>query len=477
MADAHGPLEIPGYRFERSLGSGVVADVFLYTQEALGRPVAVKIMREQVQHEAQRSQFAAEAMLMARLATHPSIAAIFSAGLTDSGRPYMVMEYCSKPSLAERSAAHPLTVAELLHTMIRLSGAVETAHRAGILHHNIKPANVLTTDDGWPALTDFGISAILGEGAIGGGGKPNQWSPPEAFTGAFRVDARADVYSLAATAFTALVGHSPFEDDDARSLDSSELVSRIVELPVPLMRRVDVPDALQRLLAAAMAKSPDERPPTAASFARALQRIEHELLLPATQFDVPDALVDELQLLQSSVRMVDIDDATVVVDRSGDVDDQTVAVDDRTIVFDRADERTIVVDRLDDSTIVVDRADERTIVVDRSNSDAASAIARPERAGITPRADAPVRSTRVAYVPDPDEISRYRTRKIGAVSDPARIDIAPPPQRVAPVAPSTGGLARQRRRGFTGLVVGLSIAAMAIVGAVAVLVSVLGGAP
>lgn len=524
MTGEYGPLEIAGHRLERLLGSGGFADVFLYTQEMLGRPVAVKIMRDQVEQGALRSQFTTEANLMAQLATHPSIVTIFSADVSESGRPYIMMEYCSKPSLAERYKTRPLSVAEMLQTMIRLCGAVETAHRAGILHRDIKPANVLTTDYGWPALTDFGISAIVGEGTIGGGGMSVPWSPPEAFTGAMSLDARSDVYSLAATAYTVLVGHSPF-DDAARSLDMGAFVYRILESPVPPMERADVPDTLQRLLAVAMAKNPDERPPTAASLARALQRIEHDLMLPATQLDVPDALVDDLERTQTRLREFDdattlgpgggpltvvgdstfaapgalaasvivpaqpeIEEATVVVSRpalnavddsehSEDSDEATMIVerrsddfDDRTVIV---DDRTVVVD---DRTVVVDRADDRTVVVDRADAESTSIIARPERGSITHHTDVPVRTSRVAYVPDPDEISRYRARKAGSPPEPTRVDIAPPPQRVSPTTVPTGGVARERRRGLTLLLVGLSVATVAVVAAVIVLVVALGGA-
>lgn len=531
MAGAFGPLEIPGHRLERLLGSGGFADVFLYTQEMLGRPVAVKIMREQVEQGALRSQFTTEANLMAQLATHPSIVTIFSADVSDTGRPYIMMEYCSKPSLAERYKARPLSVAEMLQTMIRLCGAVETAHRAGILHRDIKPANVLTTDYGWPALTDFGISAIVGEGTIGGGGMSVPWSPPEAFTGAFSLDARSDVYSLAATAYTVLVGHSPF-DDAAHTLDMGAFVYRILESPVPPMQRSDVPDTLQRLLAVAMAKDPDERPPSAASFARALQRIEHDLMLPATQLDVPDALVDDLERTQTRLREIDdattlgagvgvvagvvdgtvsvplaavpvesvhplppveppqpeIDEATVVVSRpvldevneTGGLDEATVIVERRGHEFDELDDHTVVIDDrtviVDDRTVIVGQPDDRTVVVDRLDAEATSIVVRPERGSITHHTDVPLRSSRIAYVPDPDEISRYRARKAGGLSEPVRVDIAPPPQRVAPASGPKGGVIRERRRGLAVLLIGLSVATVAIVAAIIVLSAALGGA-
>jgi serine/threonine protein kinase len=509
MATAYGPIDIPGYRLERLLGSGGFADVYLYSQELLGRSVAVKIMRDEVEAGAPQSQFLGEANLMAQLATHPSIVTIFSADVSATGRPYIMMEYCSRPSLAERYKARPLSVAEMLQTMIRLCGAVETAHRAGILHRDIKPANVLTTDYGWPALTDFGISAIVGEGTVGGGGMSVPWSPPEAFTGATPLDARSDVYSLAATAYTVLAGRSPF-DEAAQSPDMGAFVYRILEAPVPPIDRADLPETLQRLLAVAMAKNPDDRPPSAASLARALQRIEHDLMLPATPLDVPDALVDDLERTQTHVRSAATDatvqygsppvpspaaplaavtrpasppppplppdvasappldpelDATVVVTPAlaDDADDRTVVVDDRTVVV---DDRTVV---LDDRTVVVD---DRTLVLDRS--DATAIIARPRDDRVTHR-DVPLPAGRVAYVPDPDEVSRYRARRTTEPASVTRVTLEPPPQRQAQPtgAPSVSA---ERRRGLTGLAIGLSLGIVGAIAGVVLLVVIAVGA-
>lgn len=515
MTSVYGPLDIPGYRLERLLGSGGFADVYLYTQELLQRPVAVKIMREQVEQGSVRRQFTTEANLMAQLASHPSIVTILSAEISEGGRPYIIMEYCSRPGLAARYKARPLSVAEMLQTMIRLCGAVETAHRAGILHRDIKPANVLTTDYGWPALTDFGISAIVGEGTIGGGGMSVPWSPPEAFTGTMSLDARSDVYSLAATAYTVLAGHSPF-DEEGQNLEMGAFVYRILESPVPPIQRSDVPETLQRLLGVAMAKHPENRPPSAASFARALQRIEQELMLPATQLDVPDQLVDDLERTQTQRRESGSWDATTA---SGDDalaspagDDRTIArtaegwthpeLDEETVLLDRPaaaesddedsrtvalgtvapgvvapgtdddppEDATVVVERAEDRTVVVDRAEDRTVVVERGD-ESTSVIARPAVAGRTTHADVPLRSDRVAYIPDPEAVERYRARRQGAAPEPARLEFAPPPQRssVDP-AEASAQSRRARQRSLIRLVVALTIGGVVVVGAVIALI-------
>jgi len=280
----YGPVEIPGFTLQRPLGSGGYADVFLYEQHLPRRPVAVKIMHAPVDDPAARARFESEANLMAALSTHPSIVTIHHAAVADNGRPYLVMEYCSLPTLAEAYPHRLVSVPELLQTLVRLCGAVETAHRAGILHRDIKPANVLTTDYGWPALTDFGLSSIAGADSDAGGVSV-PWAAPEVVSGR-DFDARSDVYALAATAYTVLARRTPFEDPGART-DLTALVTRVLTQPAPPIGRADVPPTLEQLILAALAKDPDRRSQTASEFARSLQRIEQDLHLPVTNLDIP----------------------------------------------------------------------------------------------------------------------------------------------------------------------------------------------
>jgi serine/threonine protein kinase len=153
------PPDLRGYTYQQLLGSGGFADVFLYQQHMPRRQVAVKVLLADVVTESVREQFHAEANLMAQVSTHPAIVSIHHADIADDGRPYLVMEYCPRGNLSVRYRQERIGLAEALRIGVRLSGAVETAHRTGILHRAIKPANVLTTEYGGPALTDFGSSA------------------------------------------------------------------------------------------------------------------------------------------------------------------------------------------------------------------------------------------------------------------------------------------------------------------------------
>jgi serine/threonine protein kinase len=285
--EASTPPRLPGYEYLRVLGLGGFADVFLYQQELPRREVAVKVLLAGSLDDEVRARFQQEANLMAQLSHHPSIVTIYHAAIAADGRPFLVMEYCSRPGLAERYRQERISVAEALRIGVRLASAVETAHRAGILHRDIKPANVLTTDFGWPALTDFGIAATTGHGAGATVGMSIPWSPPELLGEHPTGDERSDVYSLAATIYSLLAGRTPFEVPGGENT-AQQLVARIERSPLPPTGRDDVPWGLQDLLERAMSKHPARRFESAAAVARALQQVEADLRLPITPLDLTE---------------------------------------------------------------------------------------------------------------------------------------------------------------------------------------------
>lgn len=282
------PPLLEGFTALEPLGSGGFSDVFLYRQSMPQRQVAVKVLRARPDSDA--GQFVAEANVMAHLSSHPAIVTIYQAALAPDGRPYLMMEYCPRPNLAQRYRTERLSVAEVLRIGVRLSGAVETAHRAGILHRDIKPANVLTNDYGWPALTDFGISVVGEAAASTESGMSIPWAAPEFFADGVPRGPAADIYSLAATLYTVLAGRSPFEAVGG-SNTAFDLIARLTRDPVPSIGRQDVPLAVEHVLERAMAKRPGQRYASALEFGRALQRVEQELLLAPTPIDVPESLL------------------------------------------------------------------------------------------------------------------------------------------------------------------------------------------
>jgi serine/threonine protein kinase len=276
---------LPGYRYLHHIGSGGNAEVHLYEQERPKREVAVKVLNEAGLTDAVARQFTAEANAMAGLADHPNIASVFTADIAPDGRPYLVMQYYSQPNLGVRARRGQFAVSEVLKIGVQIAGAVETSHRGGILHRDIKPHNILTGKFGTPALTDFGLASAKGAGGAEGMSVP--WSPPEVLFGTSDGDERSDVYSLGATLWHLLAGRSPYEVPGGDNTPFG-LMRRIQADSPPRTGRADVPESLERLLRQALAKNPDARPQRALDLARELQAIEQELHLPHTQVVVPD---------------------------------------------------------------------------------------------------------------------------------------------------------------------------------------------
>ena len=269
---------LAGYEFVRHLGSGGFADVFLYTDVRTSREVAVKVLLADSLSPGVRDQFESEARLMGQLSTHPSIVTVYNTGIAPDGRPYLVMEYCSEPSLGDRFRVRPLDIPRALELTVEICGAVETAHRAGILHRDIKPANILVSDYGKAMLTDFGISAALGAGGGGEFGLSVPWAPPE-FVDGDPGGRESDVWSLAATLYSLLEGRAPFElPGQDRSAEAQ--MHRILHDPLPPMQAVGVPPVLEQTIAAAMVKDPRSRYATALEFGNALRRVQAALRLP-----------------------------------------------------------------------------------------------------------------------------------------------------------------------------------------------------
>lgn len=280
------PPVIPGFEHIKLLGSGGFADVFLYQQQHPRRQVAVKVLLSQRADTA--ANFTEEANLMAQLAAHPSIVSVHEAGVAQDGRPYLVMEYCSRPNLQARHRRERFSEAETLRVGIQIASAIEAAHRIGILHRDIKPANILVTEYGRPALTDFGISTTAGS-EMSGMSVP--WSPPEVFRSPPGGDASSDVYSLAATLYTLLTNRTPFEVPGGSNSDI-DVISRIQTAPLPRTGRPEVSADLEAVLTRAMAKDPAARFRSALEFARALQRVQINQGMQETPIDVAEEDLD-----------------------------------------------------------------------------------------------------------------------------------------------------------------------------------------
>lgn len=280
------PPELPGFAYKTWLGGGGFADVFLYEQLSLQRPVAIKVLRSSSLDLDDLQAFKNEANRMARV-SHPFIVSIFDADVALDGRPFLVMKHYPKPNYGQRFRAEPggLPVPDVLRLGVQIAAAVETAHRAGILHRDIKPDNILVSDMDEPGLTDFGIAGDReGTGIAEAQAVTLAFAPPEVLRDdSVFGDVVGDVYSLGATIYSLLAGRAPFE---VRGGTDQDTIQRTLHSPVPSIGRSDVPRSLELLLAQTMAKDGRHRPQSAESLARALQGIERELRLSPTELAV-----------------------------------------------------------------------------------------------------------------------------------------------------------------------------------------------
>ncbi|WP_245884574.1 serine/threonine-protein kinase [Glaciihabitans tibetensis] len=270
------PPTLSGFSYLHVLGSGGFADVFLYEQNMPRRQVAVKVLLSEFVNDQARRMFQSEANLMAQLSAHPSILTVFQASVAADGRPYLVMELCSS-ALGARYRSEPLAVTEALRIAVRIGSAVETAHRAGVLHRDLKPSNILMTAYGHPVLSDFGIASTLGElDRQSGVGMSIPWSAPEVLADETAGTVRSEVWSFAATVYSLLAGRSPFEIPGGANT-STDLIARISRAKVQPIGRDDVPATLERLLAEAMTRKPENRPASVLDLVHGFQTIETEL--------------------------------------------------------------------------------------------------------------------------------------------------------------------------------------------------------
>ncbi|MDT0185070.1 serine/threonine-protein kinase [Microbacterium sp. ARD31] len=281
------PPILPGLAYIRPLGSGGFADVFLYEQDMPRRDVAVKVLPSDIGDPELRRMFNAEADVLAHLSAHPAIVTVYQAGISADGRPYISMEFCPG-SLAQRYRIERMPVEEVLAIGVRMASALESAHRAGLIHRDVKPSNILITTFGAPVLADFGISSSLaraGSGEVLAMSIP--WSAPEVITEQTSGTVASEVWSLGATVYSLLAGHSPFERRERGQNSRDQLRRRIARATYTEIARSDVPASLQTVLATAMSRDPARRHASALAFADALRDVQAELGLARTPVEVP----------------------------------------------------------------------------------------------------------------------------------------------------------------------------------------------
>ncbi|MBV8880228.1 MAG: serine/threonine protein kinase [Planctomycetaceae bacterium] len=261
------------YVLVRHVGRGGMGAVWKAWDRKLTRWVAIKFLLAQDVDSVGR--FAREAKLAARL-RHPNIAAIFEVGEAPSreaGQPlrqYLAMEFIDGKTLAESRLSPP----QALAIFSQVARAVDSAHKGGVIHRDLKPQNIMVTQDLWPYVTDFGVAkaiAVDSSQSVSGSvvGTPAYMPPEQAEGRLSAIDGRSDVYSLGATMYAVLLGRPPFDGESGM-----EILRKVGSQPPPRPRAIDpgLPADVEAILLKAMAWNKEERYPTAAALADDIDR-------------------------------------------------------------------------------------------------------------------------------------------------------------------------------------------------------------
>ncbi|MEC3957379.1 bifunctional serine/threonine-protein kinase/ABC transporter substrate-binding protein [Nocardia sp. CDC153] len=264
--------EFAGFLIERRLGGGGMGEVFLARHPRLPRLVAIKVLaRELVSQAETRARFEREGELIARL-DHPNIVTVHDRGVED-GRLWIAMQYVDG---GDAATLDPFTLppADAVHIIAETAKALDYAHVRGVIHRDVKPANILLTrpllgQERRIVLTDFGIGRLRDDSAqitrSGVLATTITYASPEQLSGA-APDYRSDQYSLACTLFRLLTGATPFHADTVAAVVTGHL-----QHPVPKVsdRRPELPAALDAVLARGLAKRPEDRFESCRAFADA----------------------------------------------------------------------------------------------------------------------------------------------------------------------------------------------------------------
>ncbi len=266
---------IEGYKDLEAIGGGGFSTVYQAGDPRHGRTVAIKVLDIDGVDDRARRLFTRECQTMGRVSQHPNIVTIFDSGFAETGEPYLVMPYYpggSCGSLVKQRG--PMSVSEVLQTGVEIASALESAHRANIVHRDVKPDNLFVDSYDKRMLGDFGISAFatadsVAETTVGMSFTPSHASPE--MLREKEPGPQADLYSLGSTMYTLLTGTNAFT---ANSIGS--LIMKVLTEPYAPIPRTDIPTALHEVIADLMQKDPTNRPTSAAEVARRLQMIQKQ---------------------------------------------------------------------------------------------------------------------------------------------------------------------------------------------------------
>jgi serine/threonine protein kinase len=263
-------LGLPQLAAAMEIGRGSSGVVYRAEQPGINRTVAVKMLSS-VMDDASRTRFERETRAMGALSSHPNIVTVFDAGFAPNGQPYIIMEFMAGGSLGDRLLRQGrLGWEEVVDHGIKVAGALDAAHKKGVLHRDIKPDNILISSYGEPKLADFSIARVHGalQTQTGLVSATPAHAAPEILRGDPPTE-QADVYSLGSTLLTLLYGSPAFVRDTDTSI--FPVLARVERSPVPDLRGLGVPDEVCRVLERAMAKDPAHRQQSALELAAELR--------------------------------------------------------------------------------------------------------------------------------------------------------------------------------------------------------------
>ncbi len=295
MADRKEGTTLGGYRIISQIGKGGMATVYKAYQPSMERYVALKVLPQYHAQDPQFTQrFIQEARIIASL-EHRNILPVYDFG-EENGVTYMVMRYLETGTLQDILALGKPTLPETVDVITQICAALDYAHRRGVVHRDVKPANVMVDEEGTVYLTDFGLAKVLenspqltASGAVMG--TPLYMSPEQ--SRGIAVDGRSDIYAVGVVLYEMVTGRPPFQAETPLAVVLAHIHD---PLPLPQEINPDVPDEIQRVILKALAKDPDDRYQTAHELAEALSEAAENV----QQMDAEET--SSLQALSQEVR-------------------------------------------------------------------------------------------------------------------------------------------------------------------------------